>query len=145
MEHLTKYYRKHSAKHVKVIHYNAGLGALDNKRYSRRRDEMWHKYGRKWLANPRCCLLDAPGLKRQLTAPQFEERNNVIYVESKKSLKSRGFESTNLADALLQTLMVHLPATDLTEQEPPPDHTHSVFYKHFNRLKRQKESNGFIR
>lgn len=146
MEHLTKHYRKHTNKHVKVIHYNAGRGALDKNRYSRRRDEMWHKYGRKWLANPRCCLLDAPGLKRQLTAPQFEERNNVVYVESKKSLKTRGYESTNLADALLQTLMVHLPLTDLEDDEPAePDLTNSIFHNHFKRLKLMKNASGFIR
>ena len=144
MEYLTKYYREKPEKRVKVIHYNAGQGALDGKRYNRKRDEMWHKYGRKWLANPRCSLLKIPGLKHQLTAPTFTERNNVVFVESKRDLKLRGIESTNLADALLQTLMIHIPAP-----EPPPkqqpDTTHSIFKKHFHRLMRQKESGGFIR
>lgn len=145
MEYLTKYYRLHPEKHVRVIHFNAGMGALDNRRYNRRRDEMWHKYGRKWIANPRCSLLNIPGLKQQLTAPTYEERNNVIYVESKKELKRREIPSTNLADALLQTQMIHIPQqepdTEEEQQEPMP----AVFQKHFNRLRRLDENPTYIR
>ncbi len=144
MEYLTKYYRKHPKKRVKVIHFNAGQGALDGKRYNRKRDEMWHKYGRKWVANPRCSLLNIPGLKRQLTAPQCTERNNVIYVESKKDLKKRGIESTNIADALLETLMIHIPDPDASPKKEKQDTTHGIFQKHFKRLKRLKESGDFI-
>ena len=145
MEYLTKYYREHPKKRVKVIHFNAGQGALDGKRYNRKRDEMWHKYGRKWIANPRCKLLNIPGLKRQLTAPQCTERNNIIYVESKKDLKKRGIESTNIADALLETLMIHVPDPDATPREEKADTTKGIFQKHLKRLKRLKESGDFIR
>lgn len=146
MEYLTRYYRKHAKLKVKVVHYNSGKGALDNKRYNRRRDEMWHKYGRKWLANPRCKLPDLPGLKRQLTAPQFSERNNVIFVESKADLKKRGIESTNLADALLQTLMVHIPEEAPLDAQPKPDPTMSpIFKKHFARIQRRKQAGDTIR
>ena len=145
MEYLTLYYRQHPEKHVKVIHYNSGKGALDKLRYNRRRDEMWHKYGRKWVANPRCCLLDISGLKRQLTAPQFEERNNIVFVESKADLKKRQIESTNLADALLQTLMIHVPENEPKEQEKQQDTMAHVFQKHFQRLNRLKQSEHYIR
>lgn len=145
MEYLTKYYRQHPEKRVKVIHFNAGQGALDNKRYNRKRDEMWHKYGRKWVANPRCSLLNIPGLKRQLTAPTFIERNNVVYVESKRELKKRDIESTNLADSLLQTLMIYIPQTEPDHKQIPDKTTPSVFQKHFDRLGRQKQSDEFIR
>ena len=145
MEYLTKYYRLHPEKRVKVIHFNAGMGALDNKRYNRRRDEMWHKYGRKWLANPRCCLLNIPGLKQQLSAPTFEERNNVIYVESKKALKRRGIDSTNLADALLQTQMVHVPEIKQEEKKEEEPAVPDIFQKHFRRLRRFQEAGDFIR
>lgn len=146
MEYLTRYYRKHAKLNVKIVHYNSGKGALDNKRYNRRRDEMWHKYGRKWVANPRCKLLDLPGLKRQLTAPQFSERNNVIFVESKADLKKRGIESTNLADALLQTLMIHIPEEAPLDAQPKPDPTMSpIFKKHFARIQRRKQAGDTIR
>ena len=146
MEYLTRYYRERPKLKVKVVHYNSGMGALDNKRYNRRRDEMWHKYGRKWVANPRCKLLNLPGLKRQLTAPQFSERNNIIYVESKADLKKRGIESTNLADALLQTLMVHIPEAAPLEAKPDPVFKiPAIFKKHFERLDRQKQSGSVIR
>ena len=145
MEYLTLYYRKHPQLRVKVVHYNSGKGALDNKRYNRRRDEMWHKYGRKWVANPRCKLLDLPGLKRQLTAPQFSERNNIIFVESKADLKKRGIESTNLADALLQTLMIHIPEADQLDAQPKPDPTvPPIFKKHFARIMRRKQAGSVI-
>ncbi len=145
MEYLTKYYRLHPEKHVRVIHFNAGMGALDNRRYNRRRDEMWHKYGRKWIANPRCSLLNIPGLKQQLTAPTYEERNNVIYVESKKDMKRREIPSTNLADALLQTQMVHIPQQHLENDEEQESIMPDVFQKHFNRLKRLEEHPNYIR
>lgn len=146
MEYLTRYYRKHAKLKVKVVHYNSGKGALDNKRYNRRRDEMWHKYGRKWVANPRCKLPDLPGLKRQLTAPQFSERNNVIFVESKADLKKRGIESTNLADALLQTLMIHIPEEAPLDAQPKPDPKMSpIFKKHFARIQRRKQAGDTIR
>lgn len=146
MEYLTRYYREHPNLKVKVVHYNSGMGANDKKRYNRRRDEMWHKYGRKWVANPRCKLLDLPGLKRQLTAPQFSERNNVIYVESKADLKKRGIESTNLADALLQTLMVHIPEAETLEAQPEPEpKLPTIFKKHFERLDSQKQAGSVIR
>lgn len=145
MEYLTRYYRERPKLKVKVVHYNSGMGALDNKRYNRRRDEMWHKYGRKWVANPRCKLLNLPGLKRQLTAPQFSERNNIIYVESKADLKKRGIESTNLADALLQTLMVHIPeAAPLDAQPEPIQKLPTIFQKHFDRLNRRKQAGSVI-
>lgn len=145
MEYLTKHYRKHKRLRVKVIHFNAGQGALDNKRYNRKRDEMWHRYGRKWIANPRCCLLNIPGLKSQLTAPTFLERNNVVFVESKRDLKKRGIESTNLADSLLETLMIHVPTAEPEPKEPEPDSTPAIFQKHFDRLDRLKESDHYIR
>ena len=106
---------------------------------------MWHKYGRKWVANPRCSLLDVPGLKRQLTAPQFEERNNIIFVESKTDLKARQIDSTNLADALLQTLMIHVPENEPEEREEQQDTMPYVFQKHFQRLNRLKQSQHYIR
>ena len=107
---------------------------------------MWHKYGRKWVANPRCKLLNLPGLKRQLTAPQFSERNNIIYVESKADLKKRGIESTNLADALLQTLMVHIPEAEPLKAQPDPVlKIPTIFKKHFERLDKQKQSGSVIR
>jgi len=146
MEYLTRYYRERPKLKVKVVYYNSGMGALDNKRYNRRRDEMWHKYGRKWVANPRCKLLNLPGLKRQLTAPQFSERNNIIYVESKADLKKRGIESTNLADALLQTLMVHIPeAAPLDAQPEPEPKLPTIFQKHFERLDQRKQAGSIIR
>ena len=144
MEYLTRYYRQRPGRHVKVIHYNSGQGALDSKRYNRKRDEMWHKYGRKWIASPRCCLLELPGLKRQLTAPQFEERNNIIFVESKRDMKKRGIESTNLADALLQTLMIHIPENEPEQAKEPTDKIPTAFRKHFDRIRQRYETRNII-
>lgn len=145
MEYLTRYYRERPEKHVRVIHFNSGQSALDNKRYNRRRDEMWHKYGRKWIANPACSLLNIPGLKHQLTAPQYEERNNTIYVESKRDMKKRGIDSTNLADALLMTLMIHVPQPDAIPEKSKEHSLPEMFKKHFQRLARRKQSGDCIR
>ena len=144
MEYLTSYYRKNNPS-VTVIHFNAGAGALDRKRYFRRRDEMWHKYGREWLANPRCSLLNVPGLKAQLTAPGYhEDTSNRIFVESKKDLKKRGIPSTNLADALLQGLMVHIPSEPVQQQPKEASTLPAIFAKHFKRLQRYRENRSHI-
>src|SRR4030065_632395 len=48
------YHREHPELGVTVIFFNAGTKALDSSRYYLRRDEMWYKRGRPWIANPRC-------------------------------------------------------------------------------------------
>lgn len=140
MSYLTRYYREHPELNVTVIHFNAGQGALDNSRYFRKRDQMWHKYGRQWIANPRCSLLKIPGLKQQLTSPgYYEDTNKRIQVESKKELKARNIESSNLADALLETLMVHVPQhSQHTKQEK--DYWPQVFKRHFDRIKFRQQT-----
>ena len=134
MSYLTRYYRERPELGVTVIHFNAGQGALDHSRYFRKRDQMWHKYGRPWLANPRCSLLKIPGLKTQLTAPgYYEDTNKRIQVESKKDMKKREIKSGNLADALLETLMVHIPE-HTPKKETKEDYWPKVFKKHFQRI-----------
>ena len=140
MSYLTRYYREHHELNVTVIHFNAGQGALENSRYFRKRDQMWHKKGRQWIANPRCSLLKIPGLKQQLTAPgYYEDTSKRIQVETKKELKQRHIDSGNLSDALLQTLMVHVPQ-HTQAPEPANEYWPQVFKKHFNRIKSQHQT-----
>lgn len=140
MEYLTVYYRdEHPELNVTVIHFNAGARAIDDQRYYLRRDEMWFKYGRKFFADQRTHTPKLPGLKKQLCLPGFhEDTKKKIRVESKDEIKKRtGEPSGNLADAILETLVVQIEvAKDTVKDEPahPP-----VFAEHFKRWQRQRD------
>jgi hypothetical protein len=141
MEFLAQYFHVlHPELNVRVIFFNAGARAHDDKRYYLRRDEIWHKRGRPWIANPRTHLPNVPGLKKQLCGPGYhEDTNKKISVESKKEMKKRDPElvSGNGADALLQTLAVET-VVEAPKQERPPEHPPN-FLRHFARLRRQQE------
>ncbi len=147
MEYLFRWAREPENKkyRVTVIHYNSGKKALDDKRYYRRRDEMWYKNGRAFLSDPRTSLPNLPGLKRQLTAPGYhEDTNRKIKVETKQDIKKRtGQDSGNAADAILETLLVHI-----IEEKPKKekkDTLPDVFKNHFNRLKQKQNEGSCIR
>ena len=145
MEYLSRHYR--NRKDVTVILFNSGKRASDQSRYYYRRDEMWHKYGRAWISNPRCSLISVPRIKSQLTAPGYHEdaKSRKIKVETKAEMKKRGFESGNIADSLLQTLMVVTPeadATDRKEEKAPA--LPAIFQKHLDRIK-NANTTGVIR
>lgn len=146
MEYLSAYFRERPDLNVSVVFFNAGESALDKKRYNRRRDEMWFKHGRAFFANPRCSLPVIPGLKVQLCTPQYEDRQNRIFVESKTDIAHRtGQPSGNAADAVLQTLLVHVPSVDA---KPIPEPAHPpVFEAHFKRwvARREAQSGAYIR
>ena len=148
MEYLAKYFhQEHPDLGVTVIFFNAGAKALDDKRYYLRRDELWHKHGRPFFANPRTHLLKTPGLKAQLSAPGYhEDTNKKLWVESKDDIYKRtGQRSGNGGDAVLQTLLVD--ATPEKPKEEPRSEHPPVFQKHFDRLQRQEDlaSGKYIR
>lgn len=141
MEYLAKYYRERPELGVTVIFFNAGAGARDNKRFYRRRDEMWFKSGREFFANPRTHMPKFPGLRKQLCTPGYgEDATRKIWVESKDEIKKRtGEPSGNGADAVLQTLEVFV-LDDANQDKPKtePDHP-PVFAAHFKRWREQRE------
>lgn len=147
MEVLANYFHvEHPELKCRVVFFNSGAGALDSKRYYRRRDELWYKHGRAHIANPRCHLLNIPGLKRQLTAPgAHEDDARKIRVKSKAEIKKdSGEDSGNLADAYLQTLVVSVPH----ETEPKPESKPTipaVFLAHFKRLAAARDAGMYIR
>lgn len=138
---------EHPELRCRVIGFNAGEGAHDARRYQRRRDEMWHAKARPWLADPRCCLPNAPSLKSQLTAPGYHEgADKRIRVESKADVRKRtGLPSGNAADALLQTLMAGARHAAPAERAPAPYQHPPVFERHFARLRAASNSGGYIR
>ena len=78
-----------------------------------KRDEMWNR-AKNFIANPlRPKLPHDENLVRDLTAPMYtlDERGRML-VESKRSLKKRGFRSTDRADAFLLTLAEDYSETD---------------------------------
>jgi len=151
MEYLAKYFHQdHPEKGVRVIFFNAGQGAVDKKRFFRRRDEMWFKDGRKFFANPKCSVRELPGLKAQLTTPgYYEDTSRRIQVESKKEIVKRLGEekgkSGNLGDAALQTLMVKVVTEEPPKAKNDDEYLHPAFKRHFDRIRMQANSGIYIR
>ena len=147
MEYLTRYYRDQQPQaRVTVVHFNAGAGALDRRRYSRRRDEMWFKAGRAFLSDPACSLPPDTGLARELTVAGYtEDTARRIQVESKKDIERRtGQPSGNKADAVLMTLMVPAHATAAHTDAAPEaaDPLPEVFRRHFERWRARRGIGG---
>jgi len=147
MEYLSRHFRERPELNVTVLFFNSGAGALDKKRYYRRRDEMWFKHGRPHIANSRCHLLELPGFKTQLSTPGYhEDTSRRIKIETKDEIKKRtGQPSGNLADAYLQSLTVQ---TFLEKPKPEEKPKHpKIFEDHFKRWEQQREnsSGSYIR
>lgn len=86
--------------------------------YHRKKDEMWGR-AKTHICNPELPvdLPDMEELKRDLSAPTFEINDRgKMQLEGKKSLKTRGYRSTDLGDALVLTY-----AEDLDEQQSVPN------------------------
>jgi hypothetical protein len=154
MEMMACYARENPRLNITVIHFNAGQGANDKKRYFRKRDEMWHKHFRRWMASQFTSLLDIPGLtlKTQLTTSGFYDSHNRVQVETKKEMKKRGYDSPNSGDALAQAaycFYIHVEPrfkTASENQSQPAVQKQSipdVFKKHFNRI-HNKNQQGSI-
>ena len=83
--------------------------------YHRKKDEIWGRM-KNALCHPYTPvdLPDSPELIKDLSAPTFTlNEYNKLVVESKTSLKARGFSSTDLGDALALTY---------AEEDPPVPH-----------------------
>lgn len=147
MEYLACYYRERPQLRVQVVLFNSGAGALDDRRYYRRRDEMWARHGRKWVSDGRCSLPPDPVLRTQLCAPgMHEDATRRIKVEGKDAIKKRtGQPSGNRADALLHTLMVAEPEAIPAPAPAPVPVFSPVFAAHFARLRNRADSGRYIR
>jgi hypothetical protein len=86
-----------------VIEVNAGVKALDERKYFNRRIEMWDGM-RGWLRKGGM-IEDDQRLRQGLTAPEygFAGRAQQMQLESKDDLKARGMPSPDEADALSMT------------------------------------------
>ena len=157
MEALTRHFRKLEAeggRKVTVVFFNSGEQALDSQRYYRRRDEMWHKYGRRFFSDLRTSCPRAPGLLSELTAPgAHEDDARKTKVESKKDIQRRtGQPSGNKADAILHTLVVEdyvaQQEAERARQAARKVQGHKlpkVFEQHFKRLRQAEQGSEYIR
>lgn len=148
MESLARYYHvDHPELNVRVIFFNAGAGAVDSKRFFRRRDEMWFAKGRAFFSNPRCHIPNVPGLKRQLTCVQYDEdTTNRIRVQTKLEVRDdTGQASGNAADSVLHTLMANV-SHETKKPAVVPAHP-PIFEAHFKawRAQREAQSGAYIR
>jgi phage terminase large subunit len=83
---------------------NVSESAFDDQRFYRLRDELWWKT-RERFERGIISIPDDALLIGDLNAPRYDDSKGVIKIESKKEMKSRGIESPNRADALIQTAL----------------------------------------
>lgn len=79
--------------------------AFEPERFMRLRDELWYR-AKEWFERRNCRIPYQEKLIVELCTPTYEiSSSGKIQVESKKSMKSRGFHSPNLSDAFCISLM----------------------------------------
>lgn len=86
---------------TEIIGVNVAEGAFDDRRFFRLRDELWWKT-RERFERGLISIPDDALLMGDLNAPRYDDSKGVIKVESKKEMKSRGLESPNRADTIIQ-------------------------------------------
>lgn len=100
-------------------------GESPEKEYANVRAYLWGKM-RDWLAAGGA-IDDDPGLESDLTGPWFEhDKRDRILLESKESMKDRGLDSPDDADALACTFLVPVLPT-VAAQPEEPDYGGSVW------------------
>ena len=91
-----------------VTAVNVSESSATKERFSRLRDELWWTL-REFFAQKQCRINDFPlrdKLAAEISAPTYAYLpGGQIKVESKDSMKKRGVDSPNLADALMHTMM----------------------------------------
>jgi hypothetical protein len=111
--------------------------------YARKKDEIWGRM-KEYICDPLTPFLpDDPELVTELSSPTFEiNERGLMQVESKKSLKKRGFQSPGRGDALALTFSEELDETPvLTERMKQLGVTENVLQKlsHRNNGTRQED------
>lgn len=90
-----------------VIGVNFGSKAEDDRQYCNKRAEMWGRM-REWLKRP-VVLPGDQALLGEIMVPHFGfTSSGQLKLESKESIKGRGFKSPDLADALALTFAYHV-------------------------------------
>jgi hypothetical protein len=90
------------SNYITPIHFG---GAVYSDLYRKKKDEMWDRT-KLWLCTPGSApqIPDDEELIRDLSAPTFHINDKgYLEVEGKKSLKARGYSSTDSADAVILT------------------------------------------
>lgn len=86
-----------------VKEVNAGESATDDRKFMRRRDELWWE-GRRWFQAQDCKIPDDEQLIEELTTVMYDYTStHKVKVEGKSELKERRLKSPDLADAFLAT------------------------------------------
>ena len=86
---------------VKIVGVNVGRPAKDKEAYLTLRDELWDMLAQR-TADGATSLPDDPDLKAELTAPRYTfDSHGHKRIESKDSIKERGFSSPDRAEAIM--------------------------------------------
>ena len=84
-----------------VEEVNAGMKALDDRKFFNRRAEMWWNM-REWLSKGGMIPYDDKEISDDLTGPEygFSDRGQRVQLESKDDMRARGLPSPDTGDAL---------------------------------------------
>ena len=108
---------------LKVIAFNGGQKATEEKKYINRKSEAWF-YARSLFEEGRVSVVNDPILKRQLSGVKYVVMNGKLKVEKKEDVKKRLTTSPDRADALIMMLWgaksIKDPARDFARKLKQP-------------------------
>lgn len=98
-----------------LVAVNSSNSALDAKKYTNKRAEMWGEMN-EWFTNGPVDVPDSDELQADLTQIKYSyDSNNALKMEKKEDMKKRGLRSPDTADALGLTFAY--PVVEKTPQE----------------------------
>lgn len=98
-----------------MVAVNSSNSALDAKKYTNKRAEMWGEMN-EWFTNGPVDVPDSDELQADLTQIKYSyDSNNALKMEKKEDMKKRGLRSPDTADALGLTFAY--PVVEKTPQE----------------------------
>ena len=93
-----------------VVAVNAGSSALDSKKYSNKRSEMWGIM-KAWLQDVPCQIPDSNSLHADICNIKYKvDSNSRLVMEQKAEMKKRGVRSPDESDALCLTFALPVSA-----------------------------------
>ena len=118
-----------------VTDVNAGVKAIEDRRFFNRRAEMWWSM-REWLKNDGAIPDDDRELEDDLTAPEYgySDRGERVQLETKEDMRSRGLPSPDTADCLSMTFFmpVQPKGTRADIAEKLAEFARAASYGHFS-------------
>jgi hypothetical protein len=100
-----------------IVAVNSANAALDSRKYSNKRAEMWHLC-KEWIQDTPSQIPDSDELQADLCNTRYSvDSNSRLKMERKEDMKKRGIRSSDAADALCLTFAYPTMLNDSTKKQ----------------------------